>query len=246
MNVKDRSADSDPPHSRGERGRIVYDSLHRKILELDLAPGSTLDETTLAEQFRMSRAPIREALTRLASQHLVVMAPNRTTIVAPLELTDFPRYAEALDLMQRANTRLAAQHRSDADIAGIRRLADQFDACLERYNPMEMSAANKAFHLAIAEAGGNRYLIRTYRELLDEGRRLLHLQFRFLQATGTQQPQAKDHHLMADAIEARDADRADALAHAHAEEFKRRFVRYLSHSGVDGMDLSFSPDGSDD
>ena len=113
-----------------------------------------LDETTLAEQFRMSRAPVREALTRLASENLVVMAPNRTTIVAPLDLTDFPRYAEALDLMQRANSRLAAQRRTEADVAALRRLANAFDALLDRYNPMEMSAANKAFHMAIAEAGG--------------------------------------------------------------------------------------------
>lgn len=224
-------------HVRGARSQIVFETLRREILTLELPPSAALDETALSARFCMSRAPIREALSRLASLNMVVMAPNRTTTVAPLNLQDFPRYADALDLLQRANTRLAAAMRSDADIAEIRRLADAFDACLARYDPIEMSAANGDFHMAIASAGGNRYLIQSYGVLLDEGRRLLHLQFRFLRASGGALPQAKDHHLMADAIEARDTDLADRLAHAHAVEFRTRFLRYLAHREVAPIDL---------
>lgn len=186
----------------------------------------------------MSRAPIREALNRLASQRMVVMAPNRTTTVASLNLQDFPSYADALDLLQRANTRLAAIHRNDTDIAELRRLAHAFDASLESYDAVEMSAVNKEFHMAIAKAGGNRHFIHCYETLLDEGRRLLHLQFRFLRASGAALPQSEDHHLMADAIEACDADRADSLAHEHALEFRARFLRYLAQSDVAGMSLT--------
>lgn len=227
-----------PGHARGARSQFVYEALRREILALELSPSSTLDETLLSARFGMSRAPIREALNRLASQNMVVMAPNRPTTVAPLNLQDFPDYADALDLLQRANSRLAAAHRRDADIARIRRLADAFDTSLDCYDPIEMSAANKAFHMAIAAAGRNRYLMRNYEALLDEGRRLLHLQFRFLRDSGGELPQSQDHHLMADAIEARDADRADRLAHDHTKEFQTRFLKYLAHNEFTDMDLS--------
>src|SRR5512134_3641292 len=99
--------------------RSVYDALRTEILALTLAPGQLLDETSLAERFDLSRSPVREALIRLAAEELVVTLPNRSTIVAPIELASFPKYVDALDVAQRFNARLAAQLRTDADLEVI-------------------------------------------------------------------------------------------------------------------------------
>ena len=77
-----------------------------------LKPGQLLDETSLAERFGLSRSPVREALIRLAGEDLVVILPNRSTIVAPIEIASFPKYVEALDIAQRMNARLAATLRT--------------------------------------------------------------------------------------------------------------------------------------
>jgi DNA-binding GntR family transcriptional regulator len=90
---------------RGSSRKNVYETLRNEILTLALPPGQLLDETTLAERFGMSRSPIREALIRLAGDELVVTLPNRSTIVAPIEVATFPKYVEALDIAQRMNTR---------------------------------------------------------------------------------------------------------------------------------------------
>ena len=223
--------------TRGGRSSAVYETLHREILTLALSPGEPLDETQLSQRFGMSRSPIREALNRLAMQGLVVMLTNRSTLVAPLDLAKFPRYVEALDLLQRVNTRLAAQHRTYDDIARMRRLADAFDDSLVEYDHFEMSSTNKAFHMAIAEAGRNPYLAQQYDALLDEGRRLLHLHFDFLGKSTVDRPLASEHHEMINAIEARDLDGADRLAHAHTRQFHDRFMEYLQTSYGAGFEL---------
>ena len=82
-------------------------------------PGQPLDETGLAERFGLSRSPVREALIRLSLEELVVTLPNRSTIVAPIEIATFPAYVDALDIAQRMNCRLAAEQRTEADLKSI-------------------------------------------------------------------------------------------------------------------------------
>ena len=131
----------------------THDALRTEILSLALSPGQPLDETTLAERFDLSRSPVREALIRLAGEELVVILPNRSTIVAPIEIASFPKYVEALDITQRMNTRLAAALRTDADLKLIVRRQRDFEEAVEEGDHLLMSEANKDFHMAIARAG---------------------------------------------------------------------------------------------
>ncbi|MCV2867452.1 GntR family transcriptional regulator [Defluviimonas sp. WL0002] len=207
--------------------RHVYDELRREILTLALEPGSPLDETVLSQRFGMSRSPIREALVRLSADGLVEMLSNRSTLVAPIDLAGFPRYVEALDFLQRINTRLAARNRADRDIKRMLVLAKSFDdACLAN-DYLAMSASNRDFHMAIAEAGKNPYLAKCYGQLLDEGRRILHMHFDYIQSSTTDRLLSSDHYDMIEAIREKDVERADILAHDHTRQFHDRFMNFL-------------------
>lgn len=219
----------------------VHDTLRAEILTLKLAPGQPLDETTLAARFRLSRSPVREALIRLAGEELVVTLPSRSTIVAPIELALFPKYVEALDVTQRMHARLAAQLRSDADLQDIAGKQRDFEAALKTGDHLAMSEANKNFHMAIARAGKNPYLIAFYERLLDQGRRMLHMHFEFLERTPGGQMLTGEHDEMLAAIAARDADRADALAHAHTRQFRDSFIRFMSENYAAGLSLGPIP-----
>ncbi|MFT3972466.1 MAG: FCD domain-containing protein [Amaricoccus sp.] len=81
------------------------------------------------------------------------------------------------------NTRLAAELRDEADLKTIARRQKEFEAAIRTGNYLSMSGANKAFHMAIAAAGRNAYLAGFYDRLLDQGRRMLHLHFDFLERT---------------------------------------------------------------
>jgi DNA-binding GntR family transcriptional regulator len=224
--------------SKGPGWKGVYEALRAEILTLKLAPGQPLDETTLAARFGLSRSPVREALIRLAGEELVVALPNRSTIVAPIELALFPKYVEALDVTQRMHARLAAQLRNDADLKAIAERQKEFEAALKTRDHLAMSEANKNFHMAIAQAGKNPYLIAFYERLLDQGRRMLHMHFEFLERTPGSEMLTGEHDELLVAIAARDADRADALAHAHTRQFRDSFIRFLSENYATKLSLA--------
>jgi DNA-binding GntR family transcriptional regulator len=101
-----------------------------------------------------------------------------------------------------------------------------------------MSEANKNFHMAIAQAGKNPYLIAFYERLLDQGRRMLHMHFEFLERTPGSQMLTGEHDEMLAAIAARDADRADELAHAHTRQFRDNFMHFMSENYATNLSLS--------
>lgn len=215
----------------------VYEALHRDIISLALTPGELLDETRLSQKFGFSRSPVREALIRLAGENLVVILANRSTIVAPIDVTRFPAYVDALDIAQRMNTRLAALLRTDADIEVIRKQQQAFISAVASKDHLAMSATNKDFHMAIARAGRNPYMSQLYDKLLDEGRRILHLHFDYIERTHDGRLLTDEHEEMIDAIMARDAERADRLAHAHTRQFSDNFLSFLSENYADGIQL---------
>ena len=136
--------------------RSVYDALRTEILALTLQPGQLLDETTLAERFNMSRSPVREALIRLAAEELVVTLPNRSTIVAPIELATFPKYVDALDIAQRMNTRLAAELRTDADLEAMASRQRAFEAAVKSGDHLAMSEPTRTSTWRSRQPGGIR------------------------------------------------------------------------------------------
>lgn len=222
---------------RGTGMRFAYETLRDEILTLALPPGHLLDETTLADRFGMSRSPVREALIRLAGEELVVMLPNRSTIVAPLDVTAFPKYVEALDIAQRVNTRLAAELRDSDDLVAIAAAQARFEAAVATGDHLAMSAANKGFHMAIAAAGKNPYLAGFYERLLDQGRRMLHLHFDYIERTSDGFLLTGEHAEMLEAIRARDVAEADRLAHAHTRQFRDNFIRFMAQNHGASMPL---------
>jgi DNA-binding GntR family transcriptional regulator len=214
----------------------LYVTLRNEILTMKLAPGIHLDEQGVAERFGVSRSPVREALVRLSAEGLVTILPNRGNVVTPMDFARVPEFLDALDLLQRVTTRLAALHRSAADLDSIhaaqRAYVKAAAKSIKTGESLGQIEKNYEFHMAIAKAGGNVYFADIYRKLLDEGRRMLHLHFQFeaRDPDVTAEHLASDHTEMVVAIEAGDADRAEASAHQHAVQFKGRFMQFLDRN----------------
>ena len=230
--------DSDARRAKGTGARHAYEALRDEILSMRLTPGQPLDETSLASRFGMSRSPVREALIRLAGEGLVVILPNRSTIVAPLDVMSFPKYVEALDIAQRMNTRLAAELRTEEDLKVIARRQKDFEAAVKSGRHLAMSETNKQFHMAIAAAGRNPYLANFYERLLNQGRRMLHLHFEFLERTHEGYLLTDEHVDMLEAIRARDVEKADRLAHGHTRQFRDNFIAFLKENYSRDMPLA--------
>ena len=207
-------------HRRGSGVGHVYEKLRNEIVELTLAPGSPIDELQLAERFSLSRTPIREALVRLAAEGLITALPNRATIVSNIDFLNLPHFFDALTLMYRVTTRLAAANHRDDDLARIRAAQAAFAGAVAARDALAMIAANRDFHLEIARAGRNPYYMELFRQLLDEGRRILRLYYSSFDDVLPPQ-YAAEHDDMIAAIAARDVAGADRLAGLHAAQIVR-------------------------
>lgn len=227
--LRDKTQDdpAEAPRVRGSGAQKVYETLRKSILELELDPGSPLDEVSLSAQFDMSRTPIREALVRLSAEGLVTSLPNRNTIVASIDFVRLPVYFEALSLMYRVTTRLAANNRKPQQLIQIRAWQTAFADAVERQDALSMIAANRDFHVAIAEAGGNPYFTQLFTRLLDEGRRILRLYYSSFDDKLPRQ-YVEEHELIVKAIEAGDPDLADRLSADHAAQIVRQIQSYIA------------------
>ena len=144
-----------PKRTRGLGAQKIYSALKEQILSMALMPGHPLDELGLAETYGVSRSPVREALLHLCADGLATSLPNKSTIVSPLNVEAFPQYIDALDLIQRAVTHLAAIKRTESDIENIQQCQAGFLASTRDGDAVTMIERNRDFHMAIAEAGKN-------------------------------------------------------------------------------------------
>ncbi len=222
---------------RGAGVQMVYERLRQSIVDLELPPGSTLDEVRLSQQFALSRTPVREALVRLVADGLVTTQPNRGTVVAPIDFEKLPVYFEALTLMYRVTTRAAATRRTPAHLVAMREAQARYEDAVERNHAGDMIATNRDFHLAIAEAGGNAYFTSWFSRLLDEGRRLLRLYYYASFDDHLPRKYVEEHEAMIRAIDKGDAERCDELAAQHAAQIVRQIQSYMARDITAAMRL---------
>ncbi len=217
----------------GDSAARIYERIRARILSMALAPGAAIDEGALVREFEVSRTPVREAIVRLASEGLVTLLPNKGSQVAALDLSRIRDYLEAIDLVQRAVTALAARRRSDDDLIAIRAAGGAFEAAAAAADSEAMVERNRDFHAAIGRACGNELLVSTYLRLLDEGLRISRFTLndhsysshdgyeRFVERV------LDEHRIMMDAIGSRDVVAAEEVAKEHTDHTRARFREFL-------------------
>jgi DNA-binding GntR family transcriptional regulator len=225
-----------PERKRGQGVKYVYEILRDNILDLVLPPGSPIDEIQLAERLSMSRTPIREALVKLASEGLVTTLPNRSTMVSNIDFLNLHTFFDAMTLMYRVTTRLAAENRTDEDLEIIRGHQLKFADAVQAQDALTMIATNRDFHAAIAEAGKNPYYTSLFCRLLDEGRRMLRI---YYSSFDDQLPQryVTEHDDIIAAIEAQDVCAADRLANQHADQIVQQIQTFMARDRRRPIDL---------
>ena len=150
----------------------VYEALRRKLMCLEFAPGSALDEGQICRAFKVSRTPVREAFIRLASEGLAELNPNRGARVSSIEFVDVVDHYEAMDVFLPVACHFAAVRRTKADMARIDSALRRFRSAVSRTESTAIIRSNYDFHAAIAAACHNRCIERGYRQMLADKQRL--------------------------------------------------------------------------
>lgn len=221
---------------RGTGANFVYESLKAKILNLDLKPGTLLDETELSRQFHLSRSPVREALIRLSAEGLVETPRNRTSMVSHFDFSTLPAYFDAMQLLYRLSARLAAINPSPAQIAELRGIEDRLEAAHDAVDVLGIVGLNQEFHSAIAAMSGNPFIAGWMRSLLDQGQRVLRF---YIHHYGDRVPSPKMdmHRAMIAAIERGDAAAAEEAGRRDAENLIDEVLRILSERPTSRLSL---------
>jgi DNA-binding GntR family transcriptional regulator len=189
----------------------VYALIRHDILACILAPGTAISESALAERYGFGKAPIRAALLRLKQESLVHSSPRRSYVVMPITLRDVHDLYELRLVLEPASCRLAAG-KVDAE-----RLARLDEICKLGYEPGDVDStlrfldANQRFHLTVAEATGNKRLLRMLAQVLDELTRVMHIGL----GQGNRAAELQHEHAsLLEALLSGDGKRAEALCNA--------------------------------
>ena len=124
----------------------------------ELPPGTRLDEAKLAERFGVSRTPIREALSRLTAQDILVPGEKRGVFVAEYSREELSQIFEAMHEIESTCAKIASQRLSFFARSEIELAQTECMVAANAGNRMGYLRANEAFHMAIYKATGNPYM----------------------------------------------------------------------------------------
>ncbi|MCP5096198.1 MAG: GntR family transcriptional regulator [Chloroflexi bacterium] len=196
----------------------AYHSIRRKIVALELAPGTVINEANLREAFNLSRTPIREALQRLAQEKLVLIIPRRGMFVSEIGITDLQKLFEARLMLEPFTIRNAAQRGSAKQWSRMEAvLLTTSDTGLEPDNE-KLIAIDEACHQIIYEAADNQFLSDTLRTMYALSLRLWYFS---LNKIGNMQDAVMEHRHILDALKAKDGDEAARLMEKHILAFQK-------------------------
>ena len=194
------------------RADRLRDQLEQEIVTGVLAPGARLDEQALADRFKVSRTPIREALMQLASAGLVTTQAHRGAFVTALGLRDIVERFEVMGALEGMCGRLAARRITESERG---RLLEAHEACGREAGLGAADAyyyRNEIFHNLIYEASHNGFLTEQARQLHRRLKPYRRLQLRLRDRIGQSYA---EHQEIVEAILAGDSNGAEQRLKDH-------------------------------
>lgn len=205
------------------------EDLRMKILSLEIAPGSDLEESFICETYGISRTPAREVLQRLAGDGYVTLAQNRGAKVASFDLTAVRTFFQTAPLIYANIARQAAENRTPEQLQNLRAIQTAFKSATAAQNAGEAALQNHAFHAQIGEMAHNPYLLASLERMLIDHTRLSQTFYRPASPEESMAVvKASDHHdAMISAIEAQDPALMVDLTLQHWDLSRDRIERFV-------------------
>ena len=194
----------------------AYALLRQAIADADIYASSEeirLDERALSESLGVSRTPVREAMTLLEQEGFLRTVPRKGIFIVRKTKADIVEMIQMWAALESMSARLATLHASDEDIAGLRRLFDDFRDSAPTEHLDEYSHANIAFHQQIVRLGGSRLIADAIRNIFIHVRAIRKM-------TIFQSDRAArsivDHMRIIEALERRETELAEKLVRQHS------------------------------
>lgn len=161
------------------RADQIADTLEQLVFSGEFQDGDRLDELKLAEQFHVSRTPIREALQVLVTSGMAEQIPRRGVFIrqpGPVELMEM---FETMAEIESVCGRLAATRMSDQDLDALGAANDRCQQAIEASDHDRYYSENETFHQIIYRGAANSYLEKQALQLQNRLRAYRRIQLRF-------------------------------------------------------------------
>ncbi len=221
------SSDSDVNSSSA----VAHERLRHAVVRLALPPGTEVSEQQLAVRFNLSKAAVRAALARLRAEGLLLAEPRRGHVVAPVTLREVSEVYAMRLLLEPAAAAGAAGRLQPATVARLRKAVS---AAVDVEDPASIDRfldANRAVHVTVARAEGNRRLAAVVERLLDDSERAIGVALR-AGAAGRGLRVREEHEALLTALAAGDADGAERLMRSAIERFRDELLNTLRASAA--------------
>jgi len=157
--------------SKDKKSHCMED-LRMRILRQDISPGAILDESTLCEEYGVSRTPMREVFQRLGGEGYLELEQNRGAKVASMDLAVMRMFFQTAPLIYANIARLAAENRRSSEISALKETQIAFRRATENGEAGEAALCNHVFHEQIGEMAHNPYLLTSLNRMLIDHTRL--------------------------------------------------------------------------
>lgn len=190
----------------------IFERLHADIVSLRMAPGMVLQEKRIAEEFGVSRTPVREALLRLSDGGLVDIFPQSGTVVSRVPVSAIPEAVVIRKALESTTVESAARIAEPRHIAQLDAIIARQKALAALGDASNFHEEDEAFHEAITQIAGYPgiwSILKTVKVQIDRARRLT------LPALGRMDNVVHEHKVIRDAIAAHDVEAARAAMLHH-------------------------------
>src|SRR5438132_4452059 len=178
----------------------VAELLRQRIFKRELEPGSWIDELKIAQEFGISRTPLREALKVLAAEGLITMKVRRGAYVTEVSETDLADVYHLLSLLESDAAGVVAQKATDEQVKELQALHKELEASAG--NRDKFFALNERFHMRLLQIAGNRWRDQMVADL----RKVMKLnRHNSLMKSGRVKEATLEHGAIVDALTRRDA-----------------------------------------
>ena len=156
----------------------AYAQLEELIVTLQLAPGAAVSEAILSERLGIGRTPIREALLRLAREHLVVVLPQRGILVSAIDIKQQLRLLETRREVERLVARCAARRATEVERRRFNELGHLFHRSADANDATTFMRHDKAFNDLSLAAARNEFAAGAMSLMQGLSRRFWYLHYR--------------------------------------------------------------------
>jgi DNA-binding GntR family transcriptional regulator len=203
------------PDDYKTRTQIIFDTLRREIMLGTLMLGDELTQDQLADRFRVSRIPVREALRMLAMERLVELRPHRKAIVRKYSSTEIEDIFLIRSLLEPKAAAMACGNVGAGDLEELRRMLGAMEVLTRPEDLGRYLELNRAFHMVLYRLAGSRILETLIEHYIDQSSRFIHI---YLKATDTFGKAHAEHVEIYRACEARDAVVLEQLILNHVRQ----------------------------